>query len=191
LVQGSLDAAGAYLTVAQGRVTELTGDRKLRLEVVLAVTRLSLARRRGDFGTVLQTVEPLLRPAQSEAVGRVGLTNEARAAALMDLGIVELWAFRRDAADRHLKEALELARRIGLAHVEVGCLSHRAVLDAWDSFEVVRQRCEQTLAAAQAHGLSTHPIVCVALTMMGLMDVAQGRFETGLLCCSSARAACC
>ncbi len=95
----------------------------------------------------------------------------------MNLGIVELWAYRLDSAALHLEQALELARRIGLAYVEVGCLGHLAVLDAWHSFARVRQRCAQAIAIAEAHELSAQPILCVALAMMGLVDVGQARFE--------------
>ena len=149
-------------------------DRKRRFEVVLAVTRLTLARRRGDFAAVLERVQALLGPADAETLSDVGLTDEVRAVALMNLGIAELWAYRRDEARRHLEQGLELAQRIGLAYVEVGCLSHLAVLDAWGSFALVRQRCGEALAIADAHGWSTDPIICVALAMMGLMDVVAG-----------------
>ena len=101
--------------------------------------------------------------------------------ALMNLGIAELWAYRRLEARPHLEQGLELAQRIGLAYVVVGCLSYLAVIDAWGSFALVRQRCGKALAIADAHGWSTDPISCVALAMMGLMDVSQARFETAVL----------
>jgi len=177
LTQGSLDSAAAYLSLADRYASELRDDRKRRFEVVLAVTRLTLARRRGDIADVLEKVRALLAPMDAETLSDVGLSNEVRAVALMNLGIAELWAYRRDEAARHLEQGLELAQRIGRAYVEVGCLSHLAALDAWGSFAQVRQRCAEAIAIADAHGWSTDPVLCVALAMMGLMDVAQGRFE--------------
>ena len=177
LTDGSLDSAAAYLSLADRYASELRDDRRRRFEVVLAVTRLTLARRRGDVAAVLEKVQVLLGPMDAETLSDVGLTNEVRAVALMNLGIAELWAYRRDEAARHLEQGLELAQRIGLAYVEVGCLSHLAALDAWGSFARVRQRAGQAMAIAEAHGWSTDPVLCVALAMMGLMDVAQGRFE--------------
>ena len=79
-------------------------------------------------------------------------------------GVDESWHCRalgistpRSPAD--LEQGLELAQRIGLAYVEVGCLSYLAVIDAWGSFALVRQRCGKALAIADAHGWSTDPIV--------------------------------
>ncbi len=52
------------------------------------------------------------------------LGNDARAVALMNLGIVELWSFRFDDAERHLEQGLALARLIDRPYIQVGCLSH-------------------------------------------------------------------
>jgi LuxR family transcriptional regulator, maltose regulon positive regulatory protein len=188
MMLGSLDGAAACLALAERRAAQVPEDRQRRFEVVLAVTRLSLARRRSDFGTVLDKVQPLLGPADAETLTDVGLSQEARAAALMNLGIVELWAYRLDEAARHLEQGLELARRIDLAYVEVGCLSHLAALDAWQSFGLVRQRCAQAIERAEAHGMATQPILCVALAMMGLVDVAQARFQVGQVWLDRAKA---
>ena len=176
LTQGSLERAAAYLALADRCAVDVPADRKRRFEVVLAVTQLALARRRGDFGAVLESVNALFGPADLETLSDIELTDEVRAVALMNLGITELWAYRRDDAARHLEQGLELAQRIALAYVEVGCLSHLAVIDAWSSFDRVRQRCAQAMAIADTHGWSTDPILCVALAMMALMDISQGRF---------------
>ena len=45
LTQGSLDSAAAYLSLAERHAAEVPDDRKRRFRVVLAVTRLTLARR--------------------------------------------------------------------------------------------------------------------------------------------------
>jgi LuxR family maltose regulon positive regulatory protein len=127
---------------------------------------------------VLEKVQALLGEKDAEMLSELGLSSEASAAALMNLGIVELWAYQLETARLHLEQGHELAQRVGLAYVEVGCLSHLAVLDAWDSFNLVRERCAHAIAVAEARGLSQEPIVCVALTMMALMDVAQARLET-------------
>ena len=177
MAQGSLEDAAAYLALAERHAAEVADQHRQRFDVVLAVMRLWLARRRGDFATVLEQVPALLGPTDGETLSDVGLSNEARAAALMNLGIVELWAYRLDSAALHLEQALEQARRTGLAYVEVGCLGHLAVLDAWQSFARVRQRCAQAIAIAEAHELSAQPILCVAPAMMGLVDVGQARFQ--------------
>jgi LuxR family transcriptional regulator, maltose regulon positive regulatory protein len=174
---GSLEAAMACLTVAERCANDVSETRRRRFDLVLAIVRLTLARQRGDFVSALDGVRGLLGSQEPETLGDVGLSTEARAAALMNLGIVELWSYRLSDAREHLERAIELAQRIGLAYVQVGCLGHLAVLDAWRSFSAVRQRSAQAISVAEAHGLSTQPIVCVALGMAALMDVSQGQLD--------------
>ena len=107
------------------------------------------------------------------------LSNDARAVALMNLGIVELWSFRLDDAERHLEQGLALARLIDRPYVQIGCLSHLAVLAARSSLALARQRSLEAIAIAEAHGWATDPIACTALAMMASADAAQGRFEEG------------
>ena len=81
-----------------------------------------------------------------------GLGNDLRAAALMNLGIAELWASRAEDACRHLEQALELARRIGRPYLELGCLGHLAIaapLLGW-SASVSLVLCEQAVALARS-----------------------------------------
>jgi hypothetical protein len=75
----------------------------------------------GPFDPAVGTVKDLTnfpgdwvgRPLASVVADRVGLpvvlSNDARAVALMNLGIVELWSFRLDDAERHLEQGLALA----------------------------------------------------------------------------------
>ena len=92
LTYGSLDSAATYLALAERHASEVPDERRHRFEVALDVARLSLARRRGDFGSVLEEVQSLLAPAMAETAGEIVLDNDARAVALMNLGIVELWS---------------------------------------------------------------------------------------------------
>jgi LuxR family maltose regulon positive regulatory protein len=178
LTHGSLDAAATYLAFAEQHAGDVSESRRRRFDLLLGVTRLTLARRRGDFSSVLDSVRTLVGPAEAEPLRDVSLSTEARAAALMNLGIVEVWSYRLGDAKQHLEQALELAQRIGLAYVEVGSLGHLAVLDAWRSFAAVRKRSAQAIALAEANGLSSQPIVCVALAMTALMDISSGRIGT-------------
>ena len=146
---------------------------------MLAVVRLELARRRGDLESALREVGPLLEPVEADSVTELTLSNDARAVALMNLGIVELWSFRLDDAERHLEQGLALARLIDRPYVQIGCLSHLAVLAARSSLALARQRSLEAIAIAEAHGWATDPIACTALAMMASADAAQGRFEEG------------
>jgi LuxR family maltose regulon positive regulatory protein len=173
----SLETAASYIALAEQRRQDVPPDRRARFELNLAVARLALARRRGDDESVLAEVGALLEPAASAFDG-VLLGDDARAKALMNLGILELWARRPDDAERDLEHALELARRAGRPYLEIGCLSHMALLP---TRPLTRQRpvTAEAVAIAERHGWETEPIACMALATMAAVDVAQGRIAEG------------
>ena len=177
LVYGTLDGAATYLALAERRASEVPDERRYLFDLALGVARMSLARRRGDFGSVLDEVQPLLDPATAETAEEVVLGNDARAVALMNLGAIELWSFRHDDAERHLEQGLELARRIGRPYVQIGCLAYLALAAGQRSFARERERCLEAIAIAEAHGWEAEPIACIALGTLGASAVSQGRFE--------------
>ena len=173
----SLETAASYIALAEQHREDVPPDRRARFGLNLAVARLALARRRGDDASVLAEVGALLEPAASAFDG-VLLGDDARAEALMNLGILELWARRPDDAERDLEHALELARRAGRPYLEIGCLSHIALLP---TRPLTRQRpvAAEAVAIAERHGWETEPIACMALATMAAVDVAQGRIAEG------------
>ena len=180
LTQHSLETAAAYIALAERHASEVLAERQHHFAVVLAIVRLELARRRGDLESALREVGPLLEPVEADSVTELTLSNDARAVALMNLGIVELWSFRLDDAERHLEQGLALARLIDRPYVQIGCLSApRGSLAARSSLALARQRSLEAIAIAEAHGWATDPIACTALAMMASADAAQGQFEEG------------
>ena len=179
LTQHSLDTAAAYIALAERHASEVRAERRSHFAVMLAVDRLELARRRGDLKAALHEVEPLLGPVEADSVTELTLSNDARAVALMNLGIVELWSFEMDDAERHLEQGLALARLIDRPYVQVGCLSHLGLDAARSSLAKARQRCGEAIEIAEAHGWATDPILCTALVTMASTDAAQGRFDEG------------
>jgi LuxR family maltose regulon positive regulatory protein len=148
--------------------------------VSLGIARLALARRRGDLEAALREVAPLLDPIEAGSMSEVVLGRDARAVALMNLGIVELWAFELEHAGRHLGEGLDLTRAIDRPWVEVGCLSHLALLDARHSLALARRRSHEALGVAETRGWGAEPIVSIALATMAFLDVARARFDEAL-----------
>ena len=177
MVHGTLDSAATYLALAERYASEVPEERRHHFNLALGVARMSLARRRGDFGSVLEEVQPLFGPATAQTADEVVLGNDVRAVALMNLGAVELWSFRFDDAERHLAQGLELARLIGRPYVEVGCLAYLALAARRRSYGREREPCLEAIAIAEAHGWEAEPIACIALATMGLALVDQGRFE--------------
>src|SRR6266851_1601021 len=67
LVQGRLDEAAAHLAVAETYAETAPPDRRRRLLVALAALKLSLARRRGHLGDLLEQVEFLNSPVTGQS----------------------------------------------------------------------------------------------------------------------------
>jgi LuxR family transcriptional regulator, maltose regulon positive regulatory protein len=177
LTHGSLEGAATYLALAAHGAAQVPQERRHRFDVALSVARLSLARRRGDFGSVLDEVQALLEPAAVETASEILLGSDARAVALMNLGVIELWSFRHDDAERHLQQGLELARQIPRPYIQVGCLAYLALAAAQHWFTGERERSLEAVAIAEAHGWEADPVTCVALASLGADAVHQGLFE--------------
>jgi LuxR family transcriptional regulator, maltose regulon positive regulatory protein len=177
LSERSLQAAAEYLALAERRADTSPPDASQRVELALALTRLALARRRGDLDTALREVGPFLEPIEARTPRELALGGDARAIALCHLAVVELWSSRLADAQRHLEQALALAREIERPFVEVACLSHLGLLASRLSFAEGRARCEEAFRLTDAQGWETDPIAGTALVAMASMDAAQGRFE--------------
>jgi LuxR family maltose regulon positive regulatory protein len=177
LTQRSLDSALGYIALAERQAANVPVERRLRLGLTLAVARLTLARRRGDLASVLREVTPLLEPTEAATMPELALSRDARAVGMMNLGIVQLWVFDLDGAERHLEQGLDLARSIDRPYVRVGCLAHLALLAARDSLAKARARAAEAIGVAEAHGWEAEPIAATALATMAFVAVAKGHFE--------------
>jgi LuxR family transcriptional regulator, maltose regulon positive regulatory protein len=153
-------------------------ERRHAFDVKLTAVRLGLARRRGDFDSVRGQVESLRGLLEAQAGGEAVLAGEARAIALMNLGIVELWSLMNDESKLHLEEGLELARKLGTPYIEIGCLSHLAVVTATlGAFRMAQEHAQKAIAVAEAHGWTAEGIVAIAPLLLATLATLQGRFE--------------
>ncbi len=177
VIRPSLDTAAAYIAVAERHASEVPEERRRTFDAMLATARMTLARWRGDYGTLVSEVRPLLEPVEAESVSEVAAANDARAVALMTLGVVELWAGAGDDAERHLRQALELARRNGRPYVEMGCLGHLAVAVGRHSLTEMRELAAQTIQIMEKYGWLSEPIAPVVFASLGVVDCWRGRFD--------------
>jgi LuxR family transcriptional regulator, maltose regulon positive regulatory protein len=181
LAAGSLDDAQAYLGLAEANAERVPSERRRRLRVSLAATRLSLARRRGDFTDVLEQIEFLAStPAAADELPEIGLSSDLRAFALLNLGIVETWSLRLLEGEGHLEEAAELARRIGRPHLEVTALSHLGFASHAHSFARVEERCRAAIERTEELGWLGEAVAAPALTARGGAMLWLGRIEEGV-----------
>jgi LuxR family transcriptional regulator, maltose regulon positive regulatory protein len=177
VIRPSLDTAASYIALAERHASEVPQERLPLFEAMLTTAKLTLARWRGDYSAAVRDVPPLLEPSQAETVGQIAAENDVRAVALMTLGIVEVWAGAGDDAERHLREAAELARRIGRPYVEQGCLAHLAVAVARHSISRGRELALQALDIQERYGWQSEPVVPIVFATIGAIDVLQGRFD--------------
>jgi LuxR family maltose regulon positive regulatory protein len=177
LHDGLLDESAAFIAAAE-RLTANAPDERQRLELPLAEARLALARRRGDLGTVVEQMRSLEAALQAQPPSQMVPNHDLRAAALLNLGIVELWSLRLDAARRDLEQALALSRRIGRPYLEISCLAHLgiAVPLSGEPLHVGLELAEEGVSIAEAHGWGADPGAAAALAVSGIALVWLGRF---------------
>ena len=179
LARGSLEEAERQLALAIQRSASVPADRRGRLEVVLTVLQLYLARQRGDLSAVAEAADRLLAAVDMPDEPQLSLGEDLRALTLISLGIVELWAFRFKDANQHLEQGVALARRIRRPYLELTALAHGAELAALRSYTRGAQRSKQAIDLARQHGWSDEPFVAVAYTVLGGAMVSQGRLAEG------------
>ncbi len=179
LARGSLEEAERYLALATRGLDSVPADRRERSQVVLAVVRMRLARQRGDLPAVAEQAQRLLAPAGAADPARLGLGEDLRALALIDLGIAELWTARFEEADRHLEDGIALAHRIGRPFLEVTGLAHWAQLVSWRSFPLGAQRGRQAIELAGRHGWTEEPVAGIAYLALGVAHGHPGTARGG------------
>ena len=177
VIRPSLDTAASYIALAERHASEVPQDRLPLFEAMLTTARLTLARWRGDYSAAMRDMPALLDPSAAETVSQIAAENDVRAVALMTLGIVETWAGAGDDAEQHLREAADLARRIGRPYVEQGSLAHLAVAVARHSVSAGRDLALQTLDIQERYGWQSEPVVPIVFAVIGAVDVLQGRFD--------------
>ena len=104
LAQGSLEEAKRYLTLAA--LGSVPAGRRGRVQVLLGVVRLLLARQRGNPPAVAEEARQLLAAAEAPDAARAGLGEDLRALALINVGIAEYGTARFEEAEPHLEQGV-------------------------------------------------------------------------------------
>ena len=177
LLHSSPEAAGSHLVRAEQEIGAVPADRRGRFEVNLAITRLSVAMKRGDLPAVAEQAQRLLASAEAADATERGLDEDLRALALISLGSAELWALRDREADRHLEQGGSLAHRIGRPWLEVCGLAHGGWAASFRSFTLAADRFGQAIELADDHGWTEEPIVGPAYAGLGAIRVWQMRLD--------------
>jgi LuxR family maltose regulon positive regulatory protein len=187
LAQGSLEAAGRYLALAERGLeggTPAPSGRRGQAQLLLGVVRLLLAWYRGDLPAEAEQARRLaaLFEAQDAQYGlppAAGASRgeELRALALIGLGDTEIWTGRLDLAELHMEQAVALARRIGQPYLEFIGLAYQAVGELSRSFPRAAERGRQAIELAERHGWTDETTAGLAYMALGSALAWQGRAE--------------
>ena len=174
---GSPQEAERYVALAERISASVPGDRQHRFRVVLVLERLLLARDRNDLDAAAEETQRLLELAERPRAIEAGLGEEGlRATALISLGAAEMWAAQIEAAERHLEQALEDARRIGRPMLEHQALSYLALLSLLRHQAIAEQRATEAIELARAHGWDeTAPSAAAAYLTLGDATLWRGQ----------------
>ena len=175
LAQGSLEEAKRYLTLAALGSVSVPAGRRGRVQVLLGVVGLLLARQRGDPAAVIEEARRLQAAAEAPDAARPGLGEDLRALALINLGIAEYGTARFEEALQHLEDGVALARRIGRPYLEFTGLAHQAAIEIFRSFTRAAERSRQAVELAERHGWTDDPAVGIAYVMLAGALVSQAR----------------
>ncbi len=179
MLHGVLEEAAGYFDVASRLAVTVPAERRRLFDVYQAVIGLELARRHSDLPKAQEAMRGL-----DAALGATPEANELPmrpeywALSLMNLGIVELWAGRHDAARQHLEEALDRTRRISQPFIEIGCLAQLAIAAplTGQPLPLALELSERALAIAEEHGWTSESMTTGAFAMAGMALVRLGRF---------------
>jgi LuxR family transcriptional regulator, maltose regulon positive regulatory protein len=177
LAQGSLEEAKRYLTLAAQRSATVPAGRRGRVQTLLAVVGLLLARQRGNPPAVAEEARRLQAAAETPDAARPGLGEDLRALALINLGIAEYATARFEEAEPHLEQGVALARRIGRPYLEFLGLAHQAALDVGWSFARAAEHSRQAIELAERHGWTDESAAGMAFVILGGALTGQGRLE--------------
>jgi LuxR family maltose regulon positive regulatory protein len=175
LAQGSLEEAKRYLTLAALGSVSVPAGRRGRVQVLLGVVGLLLARQHGNPPAVAEEARRLQAMAEAPAAARPGMSGELRALALINLGIAEYGAARFGEAEPHLEQGVALARRVGRPHLEFTGIAHQAAVEIFRSFARAAERSRQAIELAERHGWTDEPDAGIAYQVLGSALVSQGR----------------
>jgi LuxR family transcriptional regulator, maltose regulon positive regulatory protein len=177
LAQGSLEAAERYLGLAERGSASVPAGRRGQFEVLLGIVRLLLARQRGDVAAVAGEAQRLRAVTEDPDEAHLGLGEELRVLALINLGVTEFWAAQLDQGERHLDQGVVLAQQIGRPYLEFFGLAHQAAIEIYRSFARAAERSMQAIELAERHGWTDEPAAGVAYVTLAGALAWQGRLE--------------
>jgi LuxR family maltose regulon positive regulatory protein len=179
LAAGSLAQAERLLELAAPGTPSASAGRRGQLDVLFGMVRLLLARQRMDLPAAAEAAQRLRVVADAPDTAPLGLSEELRALALINLGITEYWGGRLAEAEPHLDQGITLARRIARPYLEFLGLAHRTSITSVRSspYALAEERAGQTIELARRHGWTDEPAVGIAYISLAAGLIWRRRYE--------------
>jgi LuxR family transcriptional regulator, maltose regulon positive regulatory protein len=179
LAAGSLAQAERLLGVAAQGTASVPPDRRSQLDVLLGMVRLLLARQRMNLSAVAEEAQRLRVIADAPDSAPLGMSEELRALALINLGITEYWGGRLAEAEPHLEHGITLARRIARPYLEFLGLAHRTSIASVRSspYALAEEHARQTIDLARRHGWTDEPAAGIAYIALAAGLIWRRRHE--------------
>ena len=179
LAAGSLAQAERFLGLAARGTASVPPDRRGQLDVLLGMVRLLLARQRMNLPAAAEEAQRLRVVADAPDTAPLGLSEELRALALINLGITEYWGGRLAEAEPHLEQGITLARRIARPYLEFLGLAHRTSIASVRSspYALAEEHARQTIELARRHGWTDEPAVGIAYISLAAGLIWRRRHE--------------
>ena len=164
LAAGSLAEAGWFLGLAERGAASVPPARRGQLDVLVSMVRLLLARQRTNLPGVTEEAQRLRAVADAPDTAPLGLSEDVRALALINLGITEYWGARLAEAEPHLEQGITLARRIARPYLEFIGMAHCTSIASLRSapYALAEERARQTIDLARRHGWTDEPAAGLA-----------------------------
>src|SRR5207245_3579209 len=123
----------------------------------LSMTQMVLARKRGNHPAVIEESHRLL-----DLIGPdppTFLDQGIRVIALLSVGVAGLWSNHEQEADRHLEQAVALAKRVDTPYLEIIALGPWGLLAAPHDLPLAQDRFTRALNLAQGPACTAASVV--------------------------------
>ena len=179
LAAGSFAQAERFLGLAARGTVSVPPDRRAQLDMLLGMVRLLLARQRMNLPAAAEEAQRLRVVANAPDTAPLGLSEELRALALINLGIAEYWGGRLAEAEPHLEQGITLARKIGRPYLEFLGLAHRTSIASVRSspYALAEGHARQTIELARRHGWTDEPAAGIAYISLAAGLIWRRRHE--------------
>jgi LuxR family maltose regulon positive regulatory protein len=179
LLEGRVEDTAAYIELAEQRAASVAPERRARFDLRVASARLWLARTQVDLAAAREAAQAVEVALAAQSATDLARAADHRAAAVMNLGIAELWSLRPQDARRHLEQGVSLARQAERPYLEVGCLAHLGIAAPDGGASVLEgvEHAERAIAKAEALGWGDDPIITPALACGAVGVMWLGRFD--------------